>query len=192
MNSPPLRRAIISVSDKSGLSELARGLVAAGIQIYSTGGTRRHLEEAGLEIHDVAEYTGFPEMMEGRVKTLHPRIFAGLLCRHDRDDDMQSLEEHDIASFELVVVNLYPFQQTIARPDVTREEAIEQIDIGGPSLVRAAAKNHAFVSILTSPGQYTDVLTEIKADGSTSLALRQRLAAEAFESTACYDREIAD
>ena len=192
MSSPPIRRAIISVSDKSGLSELARGLVAAGIQIYSTGGTRRHLEEEGLEVHDVAEYTGFPEMMDGRVKTLHPRIFAGILCRHDRDDDMQSLEEHDITSFELVVVNLYPFQQTIARPDVTREEAIEQIDIGGPSLVRAAAKNHAFVSILTSPGQYTDVLTEIKADGSTSLALRQRLAAEAFESTACYDRAIAD
>jgi phosphoribosylaminoimidazolecarboxamide formyltransferase/IMP cyclohydrolase len=192
MNSPSIRRAIISVSDKSGLSELARGLVAAGIQIYSTGGTRRHLEEEGLEVHDVAKYTGFPEMMDGRVKTLHPRIFAGILCRHNHDDDMQSLEEHDIASFELVVVNLYPFQQTIAHPDVTREEAIEQIDIGGPSLVRAAAKNHAFVSILTSPGQYADALKEIKADGSTSLALRQRLAAEAFESTACYDRAIAD
>ena len=192
MNSPPIRRALISVSDKSGLSELASGLVAAGIQIYSTGGTRRHLEEEGLDVHDVAAYTGFPEMMDGRVKTLHPRVFAGILCRHDRDDDMQSLEEHDIASFELVVVNLYPFQQTISRPDVTREEAIEQVDIGGPSLVRAAAKNHAFVSILTSPAQYADVLQELAAGGSTSLELRQRLAAEAFESTASYDRAIAD
>ena len=192
MNSPPIRRALISVSDKSGLSELASGLVAAGIQIYSTGGTRRHLEEEGLDVHDVATYTGFPEMMDGRVKTLHPRVFAGILCRHDRDDDMKSLADHDIASFELVVVNLYPFQQTIARPDVTREEAIEQIDIGGPSLVRAAAKNHAFVSILTSPAQYADVLQEIATDGSTSLELRQRLAAEAFESTASYDRAIAD
>lgn len=192
MDSPPIRRALISVSDKSGLAELASGLVESGIQIYSTGGTRRHLEEAGLEIRDVAEYTGFPEMMDGRVKTLHPRIFAGILCRHDRDDDMQSLEEHEISSFELVIVNLYPFQETIARPDVTREEAIEQVDIGGPSLVRAAAKNHAFVSILTSPAQYNEVLDEISKNGCTSLALRQRLSAEAFESTARYDRAIAD
>jgi len=191
MSSPPIRRALISVSDKSGLAELARGLVDAGIQIYSTGGSRRHLEEAGLEIQDVASYTGFPEMMDGRVKTLHPKVFAGILCRHDRDDDMQSLEQHGILSFELVVVNLYPFQETIARPGVTRDEAIEQVDIGGPSLVRAAAKNHAFVSILTSPQQYAETLKEIADNGCTSLELRQRLAADAFESTACYDRTIA-
>ena len=114
MSSPPVKRALISVSDKEGLSEFAAGLVEVGVEIYSTGGTRRHLEESGLSIKDVAEYTGFPEMMDGRVKTLHPRIFAGLLCRFDREDDMQSLVEHDISTFELIVVNLYPFQQTIA------------------------------------------------------------------------------
>jgi len=192
MNSPAIRRALISVSDKHGLTELAQGLVAAGVEIFSTGGTRRHLEEAGLQVQDVADYTGFPEMMDGRVKTLHPRIFAGILCRHDREDDMQALSDHSIHSFELVIVNLYPFESTIAKPDVTPAEAIEQIDIGGPSLVRAAAKNHAFSTIVTGPQQYGDMLEELARDGATSLPTRQRLAGEAFEMTARYDRAIAD
>ena len=161
MASPTIKRALISVSDKLGLVDFARGLEAAGVEIYSTGGTRRHLEENGIQVLDVAEYTGFPEMMDGRVKTLHPRIFAGILCRHDREDDMASLEQHDILSFELVVVNLYPFQATIAEPGVTKAQAIEQIDIGGPSLVRAAAKNAKFTSIVTNAEQYSSVLEEV-------------------------------
>ena len=192
MSSVPVRRALLSVSDKTGLTELARGLEAQGVELYSTGGTRRHLEGEGLTVRDIAEYTGFPEMMDGRVKTLHPKVFAGILCRHDRDDDMAALSEHSIASFELVVVNLYPFQETIARPDVTRSEAIEQIDIGGPSLVRAAAKNHAFVSIVTNSEQYAAVLDEINETGGTSMELRQQLAGAAFANTAEYDRAIAD
>ena len=192
MSSVPVRRALLSVSDKTGLTELARGLEAKGVELYSTGGTRRHLEGEGITVRDIAEYTGFPEMMDGRVKTLHPKVFAGILCRHDRDDDMAALSEHSICSFELVVVNLYPFQETIARPDVTRSEAIEQIDIGGPSLVRAAAKNHAFVSIVTNSEQYAAVLDEINEAGSTSLELRQQLAGAAFANTAEYDRAIAD
>ena len=192
MPSPPVRRALISVSDKLGLAEFARGLAAAGVEIYSTGGTRKHLEEHGLKVVDVAQYTGFPEMMHGRLKTLHPKIFGGILCRHDEPEDMSALAEHDIRTFELVVVNLYPFAATIAKPGVTRAEAIENIDIGGPSLVRAAAKNHAFVAIATSSAQYPAILQEITTGGSTSLELRQRLGAEAFAHTAAYDRGIAD
>lgn len=189
--SPKIRRALISVSDKMGLADLARGLADAGVQILSTGGTRRHLEEQGLKIQDVSAYTGFPEMMDGRLKTLHPKIFGGILCRHDRADDMQGIRAHGIESFELVIVNLYPFEATIARAGVTDEEAIEQIDIGGPSLVRAAAKNHAFVTIVTRPEQYSAVLKAIQQDGATSLELRRQLAGEAFAMTAKYDRTIA-
>jgi phosphoribosylaminoimidazolecarboxamide formyltransferase/IMP cyclohydrolase len=191
MPSPPVQRALISVSDKTGLAEFAKGLVAAGVEIYSTGGTRKFLIAAGIEAQDVARYTGFPEMMEGRVKTLHPKIFGGILCRHDHAEDMQSVQEHEIATFELVVVNLYPFAATIAKPGVSREEAIENIDIGGPSLVRAAAKNHAFVAIVTSPSQYADVLAEITRDKTTSFALREKLAGAAYAHTAEYDTAIA-
>ena len=141
-----IERAIISVSDKSNLETLANGLRDAGVEIYSTGGTRRYLEERGFEVRDVASYTGFPEMMDGRVKTLHPKIFAGILSRRDNEQDLQSMSEHAIASIDLVVVNLYPFSDTIAKPNVGLAEAVEQIDIGGPSLVRAAAKNHRFVA----------------------------------------------
>lgn len=186
------RRALISVSDKLGLGGFARGLAAAGVEIYSTGGTRRHLEEQGIAVRDVADYTGFPEMMDGRLKTLHPKVFGGLLCRHDRPDDMQALDDHEIVTFELVVVNLYPFEATIARDGVTRDEAIEKIDIGGPSLVRAAAKNHKFVAIATHPEQYSAILEEVQAHRGTSFELRSRLAAEAFAHTAAYDRAIAD
>ena len=187
-----VQRALISVSDKSGLTEFAQALVQAGVEIFSTGGTRKALLAAGIEAREVARYTGFPEMMEGRIKTLHPKIFGGILCRHDHAEDMQSVAEHEIATFELVVVNLYPFEATVARPGVTREEAIENIDIGGPSLVRAAAKNHAFVAIVTSADQYAGVLADLREQGGTTLELRQKLAAAAFARTASYDRAIAD
>ncbi|MEQ8791057.1 MAG: bifunctional phosphoribosylaminoimidazolecarboxamide formyltransferase/IMP cyclohydrolase [Pirellulaceae bacterium] len=192
MSDRKIRRALISVSDKLGLADFARGLASAGIRIYSTGGTRRHLENEGLDVEDISAYTGFPEMMDGRLKTLHPKVFGGILCRPDRVDDMEALDEHDILSFELVVVNLYPFEATISRPGVTSEQAVEQIDIGGPSLVRAAAKNHAFVTVATRPEQYSAILEQVNATGATTLDLRRRLMREAFGHTAVYDRVIAD
>lgn len=191
MNAIPVKRAIISVSDKLGLADFARGLADCGVEIYSTGGTRRHLESCGLTVRDISAYTQFPEMMHGRLKTLHPKVFGGILCRRDQDEDLQALDEHGILSFELIVVNLYPFEATISRPGVTSEEAIEQIDIGGPSLVRAAAKNHAFVAIVTRAEQYSAVLEEISQQGSVSPELRRHLAGEAFALTAAYDRAIA-
>ena len=192
MDSSRIERALISVSNKIGIVEFARGLVEAGVEIYSTGGTRRHLEEAGITVVDVAQYTGFPEMMDGRVKTLHPRIFAGILCRHNNPADMAALEEHAIKAFGLIVVNLYPFAQTIARPNVTMHEAIEQIDIGGPSMIRAAAKNSDYVSIVCSPQQYAQVLEEIKSSGATTHGLRKHLMAQAFQHTAEYDNTISE
>ena len=191
MDSLPLRRALISVSNKTGLAELGRGLAAAGAHIFSTGGTRKFLVEQGLEVHDVAAYTGFPEMMDGRMKTLHPKVFGGILARRDVPEDIHSAEEHGIKLFDLVVVNLYPFEQTVAKQGVTPAEAIENIDIGGPSLVRAAAKNHAFVAIATEPSQYAEILSELRASGGTSLALRQKLAAAAYAHTAAYDAAIS-
>ena len=191
MQSPPVRRALISVSDKLGLAGFARGLSAAGVEIFSTGGTRKFLECEGVPVRDIAQYTGFPEMMDGRLKTLHPKVFGGILCRHDNPQDIKSLAEHGIVTFELVVVNLYPFEATVARPDVTSDEAIEKIDIGGPSLVRAAAKNHAFVTIATGAAQYAEILAQVQATGATTLELRKKLAAEAFAHTAKYDRAIA-
>jgi len=191
MSSPQIQRALISVSDKAGLVPLAKQLTAAGVEIYSTGGTRKHLEAAGIGVQDVSAYTSFPEIMDGRVKTLHPKVFGGILCRHDNAEDRASLAEHGIRTFELVVVNLYPFRETVAKPGVAFDEAIEQIDIGGPSLVRAAAKNHAFTSIATSPAQYERIATEIAAGGATSVELRRELAAAAFAHTADYDAAIA-
>ncbi len=167
------------------------GLAAQGVEIYSTGGTRKFLEAAGVRVHDVAEYTGFPEMLDGRVKTLHPKIHGGILARHDRPDDLASLAEHDILTFELVVVNLYPFEATIARQKVTLDEAIEQIDIGGPSLIRAAAKNHAFISVATDPAQYSEILDQVTSDGCTTPEFRRRLAQAAIARTGQYDQVIA-
>lgn len=192
MASPTIRRALISVSDKLGVVDFARGLVDAGVEIYSTGGTRKHLEVAGVPVIDVSSYTGFPEMMDGRLKTLHPRIFGGILCRHDRPDDIEGIAEEGIVPFELVVVNLYPFEATISRDDTTVEQAVEKIDIGGPSLVRAAAKNFKFVTIATSPAQYASILEAVTTDGGTTPELRSELMAAAFEHTANYDRVIAD
>ena len=188
----PIRTAIISVSDKLGLADLAAGLQSAGVEIYSTGGTRRHLEQSGIDVLDVADYTGFPEMLDGRVKTLHPKIFGGILAIRDRDDHMDAIEEHDIVPLDLVVVNLYPFAATASRPGATREECVEQIDIGGPSLVRAAAKNHGDVAVATSPEQYSEILAQLDEAKGTTLELREKLAAEAFDHTANYDRAIAD
>ncbi len=186
-----ISRALISVSDKVGITEFARALSQLGIQILSTGGTRQQLQHADVPVMDVATYTKFPEIMDGRVKTLHPKVFGGILSRRDVPDDQDSMREHGMQCIDLVVVNLYPFQQTIAQPDTTAAEAIEQIDIGGPSLIRAAAKNYAFVTVVTSPSQYDRVLDEIRRNGGTSLATRQQLAQAAFAFTADYDRAIA-
>lgn len=188
---PKIERALLSVSDKTGLIEFAKGLAASGIELFSTGGTSRELTQAGLTVHDVADYTGSPEMMDGRLKTLHPKVHGGVLCRHDNASDMQSLEEHDIAKFELVVINLYPFAATIANPDSTFSDAIEKIDIGGPTLVRGAAKNHAFVTIASSSDQYPAILESIQQQSGTTLAHRKQLAAAAFAHTADYDAAIA-
>lgn len=188
----PIRTALISVSDKLGLADLAVGLRRAGVKIYSTGGTRRHLEESGIDVLDVAEYTGFPEMLDGRVKTLHPKIFGGILAIRDRADHIEAIESHGIMPIDLVVVNLYPFAATAARPGVTRDECVEQIDIGGPSLVRAAAKNHNDVAVATSPEHYGEILAQLDGGGGTTLELRKQLAADAFEHTSAYDRAIAD
>ncbi len=190
--SPTVRRALISVSDKLGLTGFARGLADLGIEIYSTGGTARHLAQSGIEVRSIADYTEFPEMMGGRVKTLHPRVFGGILARHNQPDDMASLEAAGGVPFELVVVNLYPFEATVGRPETTWDEAIEQIDIGGPSLIRAAAKNHAFTTTVTRPEQYSEVLEELMREGCTSYDLRRRLAGEAFARTARYDLAIVD
>jgi phosphoribosylaminoimidazolecarboxamide formyltransferase/IMP cyclohydrolase len=191
MQAPQIQRALISVSDKTGLVAFAQGLVAAGVEIYSTGGTATHLRQANLPVRDVSEYTQFPEMMHGRLKTLHPKIFGGILARQHLQEDQQALQDHGILTFGLVVVNLYPFAETIARAGVTMAEAIEQIDIGGPSLVRAAAKNHAFITIATNASQYDEILSAVQSQGGTDLKLRQRLAGAAFAHTASYDQTIA-
>lgn len=190
LTSPRIERAILSVSDKRGLLEFARELVAGGVELFASGGTRRHLEEAGIPVREVSAHTGFPEMMDGRLKTLHPKIHGGILARRDRADDMASLAEQGIVPFELVVVNLYPFEATIAREGVSIDEAIEQIDIGGPTLVRGAAKNHAFVTIACEPAQYGAILEEFRASGTTTHALRRELAGAAYAHTGKYDTTI--
>lgn len=190
MDRIPIKRALISVSDKTGLAELGQQLIAAGAEIYSTGGTRKFLADHGITSREVSDYTAFPEMMHGRVKTLHPKIFGGVLCRRDHAEDIAACREHGIELIDLVVVNLYPFEQTIARAGVTPAEAIENIDIGGPSLVRAAAKNHAFAAIATEPAQYAEIIDALRTGGTTN-DLRRKLAAAAFAHTARYDAAIA-
>ena len=185
------QRALVSVSNKQGLDIFVKGLVDLGFEILSTGGTRRFLEEAGVPVIDVTTYTEFPEIMDGRVKTLHPKVHGAILGRPTLESDAEAIAEHGIVPFQLVVCNLYPFQETIAKPDVSIPQAIEQIDIGGPSMVRSAAKNHAHVAIVTSPQQYDDVLQKV-TDGSMDDTFRRKLAATAFEMTATYDRAIAD
>jgi phosphoribosylaminoimidazolecarboxamide formyltransferase / IMP cyclohydrolase len=186
----PVRRALLSVSDKTGLVELARWLASHNIEILSTGGTARLLLSAGLTVREVSSYTGFPEIMDGRVKTLHPKIHGGLLGRRGVDDAVMAL--HQIAPIDLLVVNLYPFAETVSRPNCGYAEAIEHIDVGGPAMLRAAAKNHDSVSVVVDPADYTAVLEELQAHaGHTTLALRSRLAAKVFAHTARYDTMVA-
>jgi phosphoribosylaminoimidazolecarboxamide formyltransferase / IMP cyclohydrolase len=187
----PIRRAIVSVFDKSGLLELARALVRNGVEILASGGTRSTLVRAGMDAIDIAEYTGQPEIMGGRVKTLHPKIHAGILARREEIDDIATLDQLGSAPIDLVVVNLYPFEATVARPASSLAEALENIDIGGPTLVRAAAKNHSHVAVLTSPDQYPGLVAALESRGGTSLEERRELALAAFQRSAAYDAAIA-
>jgi len=187
----PVRRALISLSDKSGLDELAVGLARHGIEIVSTGGTAAKLRESGAEVRDISDFTGFPEMMDGRVKTLHPKVHGGLLGVRDNPEHAAAMDQHGIAPIDLVIVNLYPFLNTVMS-GADRDAIIENIDIGGPSMVRSAAKNHAHVAIVTDPADYSALLAELDAhDGSTTLELRKKLAAKAYALTAAYDSTIA-
>ncbi len=187
-----IKRALLSVSDKSGLVELGEALAGHGVELISTGGTAKALRDAGLPVKDVSEVTGFPEMMDGRVKTLHPMVHGGLLAVRDDPQHVAAMEAHAIGAIDLLVVNLYPFEATVAR-GAERDDIIENIDIGGPSMVRSAAKNHAFVTIVTDPADYAELLDEVTArDGATSQAFRIRMAAKAFARTAAYDSAIAN
>jgi len=188
---PKIQRALLSVSDKNGLVPFASALSEAGIQLISTGGTAKALREAGLSVTDLSSYTGFPEMMDGRVKTLHPKVHGGLLFIRGNQSHEAAALANGIQPIDLVVVNLYPFEQTVARQDVQLEEAIENIDIGGPSMLRSAAKNHECVTVIIDPNDYTIVAGQIKEAGNTTLELRQRLAAKVFSRTAGYDAAIA-
>jgi len=191
-NLVPTGRALISVSEKAGLLDLARALVAAGVELISTGGTAQVLRTAGLGVRDVAELTGFPEMMDGRVKTLHPMVHGGLLALRDDDEHLLAMAAHGIEPIDLLVVNLYPFEATVAR-GAGPEECIENIDIGGPAMIRAAAKNHKFVTVVTDPADYPVLLAELaRYDGATSLALRQKLALTAYGRTAAYDAAVSN
>jgi phosphoribosylaminoimidazolecarboxamide formyltransferase/IMP cyclohydrolase len=185
-----IRRALISLSDKSGLEVIAAALTAKGVELVSTGGTAAKLRELGHEVKDVADLTGFPEMMDGRVKTLHPGVHGGLLAVRDNDDHVSAMHAHNIGAIDLLVINLYPFEQTVMS-GADRDTIIENIDIGGPAMVRSAAKNHAFVAILTDPADYPELLEELESTGGTSLDLRKRLAAKAYARTAAYDSMIA-
>ncbi|HEX7010635.1 MAG TPA: IMP cyclohydrolase [Phycisphaeraceae bacterium] len=187
-----IQTALLSVSDKTDLIPFARRLHRHNVRIISTGGTARALTEAGIPVTPIDQITGFPEMMDGRVKTLHPRVHGGLLALRDKADHLDAMREHQIQPIDLVCVNLYPFEKTVEDPHVDEAHAIEQIDIGGPAMIRSAAKNHRFVTCITSPRQYDQVCNDMDAnDGATTLTLRQRLAAEAFARTSAYDAAIA-
>ena len=184
----PVRRALLSVSDKTGIVELAQGLVARGVEILSTGGTFKLLKDSGVPAKEVSEHTGFPEIMDGRVKTLHPKIHGGILGRRGQDDAVMA--QHGIAPIDLVIINLYPFEQTVAKPGCTRDDAIENIDIGGPAMLRASAKNHAWVTVVVEPSDYAVVLKELDAGGVTQ-ATREALALKTFAHTSRYDGAVA-
>lgn len=186
-----IKRALLSVSDKRGIVEFGKGLAAMGVDIISTGGTMKDLRDAGVPVTAVQDVTGFPEMMDGRVKTLHPKIHGAILAMRDHESHVQAMKDHGITPIDLVVVNLYPFRETIAKPDVTLADAIENIDIGGPCMVRAAAKNNKFVAIVTNPDMYGEITELLKKDGELSDAYRLNLARLAFTHTAEYDAAIA-
>ncbi len=191
MTEVTIRRALLSVSDKAGLVELGQALAQRGVELVSTGGTAKALRDAGLSVMDISDLTGFPEMMDGRVKTLHPKVHGGLLAVRDNPEHAAAMAEHEIGAIDLVVVNLYPFEATVAK-GAARDEIIENIDIGGPSMVRSAAKNHAFVTILTDPADYPGLLAELEAtDGATTYDFRRLMAARAYAATAAYDSMIS-
>ena len=190
-NLVPIGRALISVSDKTGVLDLARALAAEGVELISTGGTAGLLRDAGLAVRDVAEVTGFPEMMDGRVKTLHPAVHGGLLALRDDDEHLLAMAAHGIEPIDLLIVNLYPFEATVAR-GADYATCIENIDIGGPAMIRAAAKNHRFVAVVTDPADYTPLLAQMKAhQGATTLAFRKTLALHAYSRTAAYDAAVS-
>jgi phosphoribosylaminoimidazolecarboxamide formyltransferase / IMP cyclohydrolase len=186
-----IRRALLSVSDKTGLVPFAQVLTAAGVELISTGGTAKALREAGLAVKDISEHTGFPEMLDGRVKTLHPKVHGGLLYIRGNEAHEAAVRSHGIQPIDLVVVNLYPFEETVAKPNVSLHEAIENIDIGGPSMLRSAAKNHDSVTVIVDPADYAEVGKQISENGQTTLALRRKLAAKVFARTSAYDGAIA-
>lgn len=186
-----IQRALLSVFDKTGLVPFAQTLAAAGIELISTGGTARTLREHGLVVKDLSEHTGFPEMLDGRVKTLHPKIHGGLLFIRGNKEHEEAAHKHGIGPIDVVVVNLYPFEETVAKPNVTLEEAIENIDIGGPAMLRSAAKNHESVTVVMDPNDYAEVAAQIKENGNTTLELRRKLAARVFARTSSYDAAIA-
>ena len=187
-----IQRAIVSVSDKSGVQEFARELQSFGVEILSTGGTAKALRESGLKITDISEYTGFPEMLDGRVKTLHPKVHGGLLAIRDNPAHAQKMKEHGIKPIDLVVINLYPFEATVAKPSCTLEEAIENIDIGGPSMLRAGAKNYPYVTVIVDPADYRPILEEMKKSGGVvSQETNFRLAKKVYQLTARYDKAIS-
>ena len=186
-----IERAVLSVYDKQGIETLGRALADKGIEIISTGGTSKRLQEAGISFRPVQDVTGVPEMLDGRVKTLHPKMHGGILFRRDVPEHRQAVEEHGLCPIDLVVVNLYPFSETIARPGCTFAEAVEQIDIGGPAMLRSAAKNHADVTIVVDPSDYDMLISELDEHGGTTPAFRRRLAAKAFSHTSQYDGTIA-
>jgi phosphoribosylaminoimidazolecarboxamide formyltransferase / IMP cyclohydrolase len=186
-----VKRALISVSNKDGIVDLARELSKLGMEILSTGGTAKMLREAGLKVKDVSEHTGFPEMLDGRVKSLHPKVHGGLLGRRDDPNHVRQMKQHGIEPIDLVVVNLYPFERTTAKPDCTLEEAIENIDIGGPAMLRAAAKNYTDVAVVVSPLDYDRVLEELRNTGEVSAATRFELCRAVFRHTAGYDGAVS-
>ena len=184
-------RALISVSDKTGVVDFAKGLRALGWEVIATGGTMKLLSDSGVEVINISDVTGFPEICDGRVKTLNPKIHGAILAVRDNPEHVKAMKDHDITPIDLVVVNLYPFQQTIAKPNVTLAEAIENIDIGGPCMVRASAKNNKYVAIVTNPDKYSEIISILQKDGAFSDEYRLELAQEAFHHTAVYDTAIA-
>lgn len=190
---PKIKKAIISVSNKKGIIEFAKELVSMGVEILSTGGTAKTLKGAGIPVKEVSEHTGFPEMLDGRVKTLHPKIHGGLLSRRDNTKDMEEIKKHGIEPIDMVVVNLYPFEETISKPDVSFDDAIENIDIGGPAMLRSASKNFKYTAVIVDPSDYERVIKEIKnLNGDISYRTRLELAQKVFSHTSRYDGLIAD
>ncbi|WP_046213907.1 bifunctional phosphoribosylaminoimidazolecarboxamide formyltransferase/IMP cyclohydrolase [Paenibacillus wulumuqiensis] len=187
-----IKRALVSVSDKTGVVDFCRELSQLGVEIISTGGTKNLLADAGVPVIGISDVTGFPEILDGRVKTLHPAVHSGLLAVRDSEEHQQQMKDLELCYIDLVVVNLYPFQETISKPDVSYEDAIENIDIGGPTMLRSAAKNHAFVTVVVDAADYATILDEVRADGDTTLDTRKQLAAKVFRHTAAYDSLISD